>query len=266
MSSREKILSTVEGNQPEPRELPPLPTAVAANTQDPARGAYGSAASAATAPTDLATQFVAVLESIGGAAYTVSGFGAIAAILHEQFPAAHRVISGCPELTAFSPPTPAASTDTPTPPVAASAPGNTPLHAEDPHTLENVDLAILHAHFGVAENGACWITETQMLHRALPFITQHLALVIHRREIVADMHQAYDRIALLESAASASTASTAAGSLPAATPTAPYGFATFIAGPSKTADIEQSLVLGAHGPMSLTVFLLDEQLSDAGFY
>jgi L-lactate utilization protein LutC len=39
---------------------------------------------------------------------------------------------------------------------------------------------------------------------------------------------------------------------------ADYGFATFIAGPSKTADIEQSLVLGAHGPRSMTVFLLDE--------
>jgi L-lactate dehydrogenase complex protein LldG len=45
-----------------------------------------------------------------------------------------------------------------------------------------------------------------------------------------------------------------------------YGFATFIAGPSKTADIEQSLVLGAHGPRSLIVFLIDEGLSDAGFY
>ena len=33
-------------------------------------------------------------------------------------------------------------------------------------------------------------------------------------------------------------------------------FGTFIAGPSKTADIEQSLVLGAHGPKTLTVFLL----------
>jgi L-lactate dehydrogenase complex protein LldG len=254
MSSREKILSTVEANQPEPRELPPLPGAVA-SAQNPA-------ASAATALTDLVPQFVAVLESIGGAAYTVSGFGAIAAILHEQFPTAHRIISGCPELTAFP---------------------ETKKFNEDPHTLENVDLAILPAHFGVAENGACWITESQMLHRALPFITQHLALVIRRSDVVADMHQAYERIALLESAAfeastavgpstdsslaSAAAASTVATAASASTAsTGPYGFATFIAGPSKTADIEQSLVLGAHGPMSLIVFLLDEALSDAGFY
>ena len=210
LSSRDKILSTVEANQPPKRELPSLPSGPS------------------VAGGDLSLQFMAVLESIGGVAYIVSGFARIATILHEQFAGASRVISGCPELTSF----------------AGRVNGD-----EDPHTLENADLAILPAHFGVAENGACWITETQMLHRALPFITQHLALVIHRRDIVADMHQAYDRIAVLESAAAT-----------------PYGFATFIAGPSKTADIEQSLVLGAHGPMSLTVFLLDEQLSDAGFY
>ena len=48
------------------------------------------------------------------------------------------------------------------------------------------------------------------------------------------MHQAYERIAF---------------------PGAEFG--VFIAGPSKTADIEQSLVLGAHGPRSLTVFCTD---------
>jgi L-lactate dehydrogenase complex protein LldG len=35
-----------------------------------------------------------------------------------------------------------------------------------------------------------------------------------------------------------------------------YDYGSFIAGPSKTADIEQSLVLGAHGPKSMTVFVL----------
>ncbi len=37
-----------------------------------------------------------------------------------------------------------------------------------------------------------------------------------------------------------------------------YDFATFIAGPSKTADIEQSLVLGAHGPKTMMVFVINE--------
>jgi L-lactate dehydrogenase complex protein LldG len=37
---------------------------------------------------------------------------------------------------------------------------------------------------------------------------------------------------------------------------AEYGFGVFLAGPSKTADIEQSLVLGAHGARGLVVFLV----------
>ena len=212
-NSRDKILNTVHGNQPAPRELPPLPEGTP------------------VAPGDLAPTFITALEAIGATAYIVSGFDRIATMLHEQFPGARRIVTGCPQLNAFAE-------------AAAAAKGL------DPHLLENVELAILPAHFGVAENGACWITETQMVERALPFIAQRLVLVILHSSIVPNMHAAYDRIAALEAEAPANT----------------YGFSTFIAGPSKTADIEQSLVLGAHGPISLTVFLLDENHSDAGYF
>ncbi len=144
----------------------------------------------------------------------------------------HRILSGCPELTGWA---------------------EAPDPVADPHTLENVELAILRAHFGVAENGACWITGDQMIHRALPFIAQHLALVIDRKDILADMHAAYEQITAMEAGAV-----TGMGVGVVDGEAAGYGFATFIAGPSKTADIEQSLVLGAHGPRSMTVFLMDE--------
>ena len=102
-----------------------------------------------------------------------------------------------------------------------------------PHELENVELAILPAHFAVAENGACWVSEELFSDRVLPFITQHLVLLLNKKDILPTMHEAYEKIGQQQ-----------------------YGFGTYIAGPSKTADIEQSLVLGAHGARSLWVILI----------
>lgn len=103
--------------------------------------------------------------------------------------------------------------------------------ALDPHSLENVDMAIMAAQFGVAENSALWVPETVL--RVLPFICQHLILLVDRKQILNNMHEAYEKMGRGEDA-----------------------FGAFIAGPSKTADIEQSLVLGAHGPRSLAIYLM----------
>ena len=98
--------------------------------------------------------------------------------------------------------------------------------------LKNVDVAVIQGEIAVAENGCIWVSEEQMLHRALPFINQHLVLVIEESMLVPDMHQAYAKIKDIGS----------------------YG--VFIAGPSKTADIEQSLVIGAHGARSMRAFVI----------
>lgn len=103
----------------------------------------------------------------------------------------------------------------------------------DPHALEGVDLAVLPGLFGVAENGAVWVDTRPLRHRGVFVVAQHLALVVPAREIVTDLHAAYARIDL-----------------------AGPGLRLFIAGPSKTADIEQSLVIGAHGARSCIVFLV----------
>ncbi|WP_153798549.1 LutC/YkgG family protein [Foetidibacter luteolus] len=100
------------------------------------------------------------------------------------------------------------------------------------HSYENVDVFIMKPALAVAENSAVWITDNDVPVRVLPFIAQSVVAIIRRQDIVATMHHAYDKIADVD-----------------------YGFATFIAGPSKTADIEQSLVLGAHGPKTMTVFI-----------
>lgn len=105
----------------------------------------------------------------------------------------------------------------------------------DPATsLEHIHMACIEGLLGVAENGAIWVEESKMHNRLLPFICQHLVLTLDAKKIVADMHQAYDQLTVNRE-----------------------GYGVFIAGPSKTADIEQSLVIGAHGARSMLVFLVE---------
>lgn len=103
--------------------------------------------------------------------------------------------------------------------------------------LEALDTCYLRAELGVAENGAMWISEKQMVNRLLPFICQHLVIVLNPGGLVNNMHEAYRQIN--------ATAN---------------GFGVFIAGPSKTADIEQNLVIGAHGARSLRVYLIGSEI------
>jgi L-lactate dehydrogenase complex protein LldG len=101
--------------------------------------------------------------------------------------------------------------------------------------LEKLEKVYIKASIAVAENGAVWITESQMQNRLLPFISQQLILVIDKDDIVDTMHDAYNKI-----------------------DTTNGEFGVFIAGPSKTADIEQSLVIGAHGARTTTVYVIDK--------
>jgi L-lactate dehydrogenase complex protein LldG len=112
--------------------------------------------------------------------------------------------------------------------------------SKSPHELQNVDIAILPGEFAVAENAAVWVTDRDVPLRVLFFLCQHLVLVVSTSDVVDHMHAAYERIAAMPDSYTGR-------------------FGTFISGPSKTADIEQSLVIGAHGPRSLTVCLLDEK-------
>ncbi|MBI1313242.1 hypothetical protein GC176_18275 [bacterium] len=105
---------------------------------------------------------------------------------------------------------------------------------DDPHSLDTVDFAVLRGQFAVAENGAVWVTDAGLRHRVPFFLSQHLALIVPSSEVVPNMHEAFQRLTFKD-----------------------RGFGCFISGPSKTADIEQSLVIGAHGPRSHIVFLVD---------
>jgi L-lactate dehydrogenase complex protein LldG len=196
MDSREQILALIKKNQPPVSPLPDMTIPESVTS-------------------DMVQKFVRSLGNIGGTAIEVADWDEITSHLKSRFDGTSRWISMIPEL------------------------GKPNMHIafdKDPRLLENVSLSILEGHFGVAENGSVWITEENMGDRALPFICEHLVMVIHAATIYDTMQDAYEYLN-----------------------TSSYNFGTFIAGPSKTADIEQSLVLGAHGPKTLTVFLLHKK-------
>jgi L-lactate dehydrogenase complex protein LldG len=107
-----------------------------------------------------------------------------------------------------------------------------PDAADDPHQLAHIDLSIIQGEIGVAENGCVWIPQRER-QKVIYFIAEDLIILLDKNKLVATMHEAYPIVAQSD-----------------------YGFGVFISGPSKTADIEQALVVGAHGARSVTVVLI----------
>lgn len=195
MSSKAEILQKIKQNQP--NIVADLPNLSVLGTER----------------FDVLETYKAVLKSIGGDSVEVDNYSDVITFIKNNYSLDKRLITTLPELSEI------AATDWMT---------------DDPHLLQDVELTIIKAHFGVAENSALWVTDDGLGQRVSPFIAQYLAIIVKKNDIFATMHQAYEHIGNQE-----------------------YGFGTFIAGPSKTADIEQSLVLGAHGARGLLVFLMD---------
>ena len=74
-----------------------------------------------------------------------------------------------------------------------------------------------------------------MKEKAVCFISEYLVIVLSKNSIVNNMHEAYDRITMPST-----------------------GLGTFISGPSKTADVEQALVMGAQAARGVTVVIREE--------
>ena len=199
MTSRDAILAAIRAAKPAPVPLPDAAAlAAAADAHEDGR------------PPESASAFADAVAAAGGQAREVGREG-IAGAVKEVYPDVRVVASLVPEVEGT---------------LALDEVGG-------PQELANVDLLVCEGALGVAENGAVWLGERQMGHRAAPFIAQHLALVLDKQRLVGTMHEAYARLDVAED-----------------------GFGVFVAGPSKTADIEQSLVIGAHGPRSLLVLLV----------
>lgn len=114
--------------------------------------------------------------------------------------------------------------------------GNKDIRVSKPADLNDVDLGIFRAEFGVAEMGMVWVTEKDLITNSVGYLSQHLAVLLDPDEITENMHTAYKRVQL---------------------PQAHYG--CFVMGPSATADISAVLIHGAQGARTLTLFFLKKQ-------
>ena len=161
---------------------------------------------------NLLEEFKRKVEIVGGKVYSANSNADILEQLKDLYPNTNLKYSALPDSNQFS------TIDL--------------AKIKSPQELEDLDLLVLKGEFGVAENGAIWITDDHFPIRVSPFITKDLVLVINKTDIVPYMHQAYTRLKNID-----------------------YNFGLFLSGPSKTADIEQALVIGAQGALSLSVFI-----------
>ena len=159
---------------------------------------------------DPLKQFVEMSKTVGGKVVELEKGQDINEVIKTCYPDAKVIASNLPEVT------------------IANRNPDTVAEAND---LNGTDVGVVRGVFGVAENGCIWIPQT-MKEKAMCFISEYLVIMLDRKQIVNNMHEAYQRVEFNS-----------------------YGYGCFISGPSKTADIAQALVMGAQAARGVTVVL-----------
>lgn len=118
-------------------------------------------------------------------------------------------------------------------------PGKLPFLNKDT-SMENMQAAITDCEYLVARTGSIIMSAAQPSGRALPVYAPVHIVIAYTHQLLFDVK---DGIARMKDKYP--------GKLPS--------MINFATGPSRTADIEKTLVVGIHGPKEVYVFLLDEE-------
>lgn len=155
----------------------------------------------------LAT-FAAALQRMGGTFVEPPSSGSLYAFVRARFPDASVICSATPEVE-----------------------GTRQIEAvRHPEDLDDVDVGVVRAVFGVVETGSVWLSEREFGVNALGLLSQHLVVLLDPASIVGNLHDAYRFSGFREAR-----------------------YAVLMTGPSATADIEGVLIRGAQGIRTLTV-------------
>lgn len=148
MSARENILNAIARNQPELIDVPVIDQNVIIRYED------------------KYAQFKAVLESIGGQTELISDVAILKKQLIADKQSGDFVVNAIAELGDI----------------------DNQIAEFTAFELEKIEKAYIKGTVGVAENGAVWVFESQMINRLVPFICQHLIVVIAKKDIVDTLH------------------------------------------------------------------------------
>lgn len=193
MSSRESILGAIRANRP--------------------AGAYPLPEIPLFPPLvgdDLVAEFAERLKRMGGRIGEATADDPLAGI-RDRLAGAKVVASAVPEVS-----------------------GNRDLAAiTRPQDVDDVDVAVVRAVFGIAETGSVLFTQDQLVVNAVAYLAQHLIVLLDPADLLPNVQAAYRRPEFGQAA-----------------------YAVLHTGPSATADIEGVLIHGAQGVRSLTVVML----------
>jgi L-lactate dehydrogenase complex protein LldG len=160
---------------------------------------------------DLQARFSTALQAMGGTRADAANAGDVSDLIRERFGATASIASA-----------------------TAEVPGTRELRADtEPASLQDIEVGVVRARFGVAETGSVWFSEEEYGVNAIGYIVQHLVVLVDPATLIEGLQDVYRRDDFHRAR-----------------------YAALVTGPSATADIEGVLIRGAQGVRSLTVVWL----------